>query len=368
MKVRQYEIAKKLGISPMTVSRVLRGHSNVSNATRTQIIEAAQELGAAHLLSVRNPQKDLPLRVLINCNILLPVFINPQQFQEYYGNQALIRGLKSRLSPHQSEIVLKRFNSLEEIEKVLEDSRYQGLILRGHFPPKWVKKVAKRIPTIDAVTTHGHLEVDSVGHHESLACWRIVEYLHQLGHRKIIWFGLLDTHTKSPIPLENSLQSRLIEARTHHGYRYASWHEMSQFKDTDLESNTLLLERNHDKQTLTELIENGLEKILALKNKPTAIIAATDFMAFELIHQLQTKKIKIPQEISIIGYGNPPHADQSHPGLTCVDLNHEGIGKMIPEILERRKANMNSPISQALVDCPFVIRETAASPSIGKHK
>lgn len=361
MKIRQYEIAKKLGLSPMTVSRVLRGHSNVSDGTRAQIIEMAQEMGAAHLFATRHKNKDLPLRNLINCLLLIPTFENPQKFQEYYGNQALLKGLKSRLAPHQSEIVLKRFSRLEEIERMIEDARYQGLILRGHYPPQWTMKVAQRIPVVNTIASHGYLGVDSVGHHESLACWTITEYLQQLGHQTIVWFGIIDTHTKNSIPTEMSLQSRLIERYGHHGYRYASWQEMSLFTDPHFHSKTILVERDHEKQSLSEIIANGLEQILALKPKPTAIVAASDFMAFELLHQLQEKEIKVPQQMSVIGYGNPVYSDHADLGLTCIDLNYNEIGKMIPEILERRKANMNGSISQTLVECPLVIGQTACA-------
>jgi len=110
-----------------------------------------------------------------------------------------------------------------------------------------------------------------------------------------------------------------------------------------------------DYQFGTDMVSVPMEELFALKNPPTAIFVATDNLALKIFNFCKKKNIKIPDDLSICGYGNIEEAALTDPSLTTVDANLDKVGinavQMLLALLESKDINdfKNRKISPALI-------------------
>ena len=83
----------------------------------------------------------------------------------------------------------------------------------------------------------------------------------------------------------------------------------------------------------------GAKQLLTLKQRPTAVFAASDRLAFGIMHELQDAGLRIPSDISVVGYDNLPESQIIYPALTTVDINKEGTGRLAVRLLLERIRN-----------------------------
>jgi DNA-binding LacI/PurR family transcriptional regulator len=102
-------------------------------------------------------------------------------------------------------------------------------------------------------------------------------------------------------------------------------------------------------------------------NDFTAIVVQNDLMAFGVLRALQEAGIRVPQDVSVIGYDDMPDAGFSIPPLTTLRQDYEGIGKAAVNnlIAPDRKKKGNNPI---LLKCPLVIRGSTGPAFQGKRQ
>lgn len=65
--------------------------------------------------------------------------------------------------------------------------------------------------------------------------------------------------------------------------------------------------------------KNAAKKLLELPKKPTAVFAATDLIAIVLINEARNAGVKVPEDLSVIGFDNTIYAEISDPGLTTIE-------------------------------------------------
>src|SRR5690606_25804835 len=105
-------------------------------------------------------------------------------------------------------------------------------------------------------------------------------------------------------------------------------------------------ERNWDHQGLDEVVEQGLDRILALTPRPTAVVCSCDPVALSLLQALNRRGLRCPEDMSIVSYGGSEEAKRATPAITTLEMPMETIGRVIPELIERRLADPNAvPIS-----------------------
>ena len=102
------------------------------------------------------------------------------------------------------------------------------------------------------------------------------------------------------------------------------------------------------------------QKLLALKDRPTAIFAYNDRMAFGAYEAIQENRLEIGKDISVIGFDNQPDiANALRPGLTTIQLPHYEMGKVATDLLinELKNSESDEP-KEHQIDCPLVIRDS----------
>ncbi|WP_256256443.1 substrate-binding domain-containing protein [Paenibacillus sp. BC26] len=159
------------------------------------------------------------------------------------------------------------------------------------------------------------------------------EHLIALGHKRI---GIIVTgHSLMDINQEFSLRLQ--------GYKLA----LSQHGIAFDESLVSVMEANEE---LEEMGYEGAKQLLALENKPTAIFATSDYKAFGAIRAGKELGLRIPDELSIVGYDDVIQSRYTSPALTTVNQNTERMGKRAVELLLK-------PWSEKAIEESFVKEE-----------
>ena len=102
------------------------------------------------------------------------------------------------------------------------------------------------------------------------------------------------------------------------------------------------------------------QKLLALKNRPTAIFAYNDRMALGAYEAIQEIGLEVGKDISVIGFDNQPYfADALRPGLTTVQLPHYEMGAWAAQrMLNQLKNSESNEPMQDQIDCALVVRNS----------
>jgi len=102
------------------------------------------------------------------------------------------------------------------------------------------------------------------------------------------------------------------------------------------------------------------QRLLALADPPTAIVAGNDLMALGAMRAAQEIGLKVGQDIAIAGFDNIPMAEHAHPPLTTVDQPIYTIGRMLSSMLIRLIRQEEVAEQQVLLQPSLVVRQSSA--------
>jgi LacI family transcriptional regulator len=107
---------------------------------------------------------------------------------------------------------------------------------------------------------------------------------------------------------------------------------------------------------------DAVERLLRLKRRPTAVFARNDLSAFGVISVLQKHGVKIPEDVSVVGFDDLPAAAQVHPTLTTVRQPIEELGRTAVNTLLAMKAGLNAATTQVTLPTDLIVRQSTAEP------
>ncbi|MGC8778014.1 MAG: LacI family DNA-binding transcriptional regulator [Candidatus Caldatribacteriaceae bacterium] len=317
MPVTIKDVARLAGVSPATVSLVLGNKGQVAEDTRRKVLEAAEKLGYRPNILARNLIKGK------TNTVLLCAFIKEQErFSAFYGE--LINSLLVAISSqgYYLQMVVKgefyNGHPLDKREALLSIARnrlFEGLIILSHWPiyyPEVSDLVRERFPF---VIVNQRLEGEGVSfvdidHYGGAR--EAVKYLVRKGHRYI-------AHIRGP------------KEHRHAEERYRA------YVDTLLE---------HDIPLKKEYIIEGnfrrlsgraaMERLLEVRPLPTAIFAGNDKMAIGALQVAKERGIRVPQDITIVGFDGIEAVKYTDPPLPTVEQPLRELGKIAATILMER--------------------------------
>ena len=314
------DIAKRLNVSPATVSLALNGRPGVNEQTREKVLTLAQELNyngniGEHKTLKRKAQKNFG-------NIGFLVYKRHGRVitdSEFFT--ALISSVELAARTQNYTILLTYCIGDKEILntiKRLRSSNIVGLLILGtelaEEDAELFYKLNLPIVILDCDILG--CELDTVTIHNEDGIWRGMKYLYEQGHREI---GYLH----SSFSIRNFEQRRL-------GYENC----LERF----------CLDRESQKIFLVEpTIEGTCADICELVNQgikfPSAMVADNDLIALGAMKAFAQCGIKVPDDVSIIGFDNIPMTTVIEPQLTSVNVSCETLGKLAIRQLLRRKKN-----------------------------
>jgi LacI family transcriptional regulator len=305
-EVTIYDIAKKLNISPATVSRGLKDHPGISKKTKKKISDTVEAMGyrSNHFARNLRQKQTKTIGVLVhelNSSFITSVVAGIEKITTEAGYDIIIT--------HSSEQVKKE----EANARNLFEKRVDGLIASlsfdtadlGHFQPFFDKGVP--VIFFDRVEQDGQNTVVVI---DNKKCgYLATEHLINQGCRRIV--------------LLSSSLKRNVYALRYQGYRDALYDHNIAFDEK------LLL--------VNDLSENaGVEaarQIVKMKPLPDGLFCTNDFVAAVCMRTLKESGIRIPQDIAIVGFNNDAVSKLVEPTLTTVNYPGKDMGEIAARYL-----------------------------------
>jgi DNA-binding LacI/PurR family transcriptional regulator len=327
-QARIADVAAHAGVGVATVSRVMNGHANVRPATRDRVLDAIRTLNYRPSSVARN----LSLQRTMVIGALLPWFTNPSAVQR-------VRGIVDGLNGSPYDLMVFDIESEDRQRRAFElfdrGDRADGLLVVSTNPPDpEVERInAAGLPCILVDGVHASLPsiaVDDVAGGEMAT-----RHLIELGHRRIALIG-------DPPPEFRFDWSR---DRTR-GYEQALSRAGIDVRPEYVREGTRLLH-----------VARGIAaELLALPERPTAIFAASDTQAFGAIEAARALGIRVPEELSVIGFDDIEVA--SYVGLTTVRQPLFESGRRGAELLLRALSGRKVDVRTELLPLELVVRGT----------
>jgi len=302
-----YEVAKRAGVSTATVSRVLSQPNVVAPDTRRKVMAAVERLGYTPNAAATN------LRTLRTKKLVVTV---PDISNPFFS--LILQGIEEAAQREGYSVLLGDTQHDEQREEryalMLRRKEADGLIFLGH-----------------------RLGIPSVHIDNATAASDAMDHLYRLGHRRI---GIVTGPLVSPLSRD---RLRGATARA---------------KKAGAERDFIVMNGDFS-------IESGAvaaERLLGRKEPPTAIFCFNDEMAIGVIDTARRRKLRIPNDLSLVGFDDIRFARYTDPPLTTVAQPMRQIGEGTVRLLLEILQGPGSPESVTLPHT-LVVRSSTAPPS-----
>ncbi|MFC1878776.1 LacI family DNA-binding transcriptional regulator [Chloroflexota bacterium] len=302
------DIANRVGKSITTVSRALNDYDDISPETKQLVRQAAAELGYIPSAVAQRLQK----RRTDTLGFILPTFgprFSDPFFSEFLagiGNKASLYGfdlLVSTRTPGKAE--------MDAYQSTVKGRRVDGfIIVRTRLQDARIKYLSEaQFPFVVFGRVEGSDDFLFVDEDSEYGVMLIVDYLLKIGHRR---FGVITppsnltfTHYRL-----KGIRKRLAEAGVNLDDEFVFDGDLTQRGGYQLG-----------------------KTLLAHPNRPTAIIACNDLMAYGAMSAAQELGLVVGKDISITGFDDIPMSEHMHPPLTTLHQPIYKIGEMVCEML-----------------------------------
>lgn len=314
------EFAKLAQVSQSTVSKALNDRPDVSPETKSKIIELAKKYNFVPNAFGKGLKKQVTENIgVIFCREHQPLSGNP-----FYSR--VLEGIEAELALKKFNLILQLIPEAEQngLPKMVRQQQVDGLILVGIFKDQFVNNILRN--DIPVVMVDPKFSVDDCCQiliDNEQGAYTATKYLIDRGHRRI---GFISGDLE-----RMSFRQRL------EGYKRA-------LQDNGLAVDPALIQ--------TGGLERGYEhvkRLLLLKDRPTAIFAANDINAIHGYKAIQEFKLKIPDDISVIGFDDIDLAKYATPSLTTIRVYKEELGSIgVRTLLDLIRGEIKTPIKTIL--------------------
>ncbi|WP_127837265.1 LacI family DNA-binding transcriptional regulator [Clostridium prolinivorans] len=334
MKITIKEVAKKAGVSPSTVSRVISDSPRISKETKKIVREAMKSLGY---------HPNAIARSLVNKSTNTIGVVMPKSTESAFLNPFFPEALSGiAAAAHEKDycILLSTGKTEEEqiksIESIVMSGRVDGIILTYSSVDNVALDTLKKLntPVVVIGKPLNSKETLYVDNDNVQASFDVTEKLIKNGHKKIAFIC-------GPYEFVVSLD-RLD------GYLNA------------LRKYNIPINKQYIKEHSEYLKEGAYEstiKLLDMKEHPTAFVVTDDVMAFGVLDAVKEKGLKIPEDIEIISFNNIPSSELINPSLTSVEINAYSLGYEAAKLIIEAIKGENEQ-NKIIVPTKIIYRET----------
>lgn len=320
------DIANHLGIAPSTVSKGLNDASDIGPELKKLVLDTAIEMGY-----VTKKMKKGTLKRLC-------VFIENMSYEnpEDFGFD-IILGFRQAAVREKWDVTIvpmtPELQLTEPYDRYMVRNNYHGGFLIGFaLKDAWINQLeATTIPTVlfdNYIRKNPNVAYIGTDSFEGIDL--AIDHLTELGHKKIA--------------LLNGSPDSMVTTNRYDAY-------VSSMQSHDLELDEKLIAYGYyvedsAKYHLKDLVENGA----------TAILCGNDLLAVGVIRECKRLGIKIPQELSVVGFDNLPVALEIKPALTTISQDRIDLGKNSYAALSWLINKV--PISRSLLRPQLIVRES----------
>lgn len=337
MKTIMRDIAKLAGVSPGTVSNALNNRKGVGKETKERIIKIAKELG---YIKENSKQESRAIRFIIYKKHGYVVSDTP-----FFAD--LIEGIEAACRDESYELLISHITYSEknskDVLKIIKQEKVAGILILATEMDKSDLDLFRNlhVPIVFLDNYLSDEKFDFVLINNSKGAYQAVKHLINNGHKEIGFLG-------SSIHINNF------------SYRYYGYIKALAEANLDVKKEYELsleptLEGSY--RDMKELILNKGVKL------PTAYFALNDIIAFGAMKALKECGIKVPDQVSIVGFDDMPFCEISTPRLSTVRVYKQYMGQIaIERLIECISKKHNIPI-KIEVETELVERE-----SVKKYK
>lgn len=305
-KVRMADIAKRLGVSTVTVSKALAGKDGVSEPVRMKIKETASEMGYQGKPAAHEPSTGETVGVLIHERFL-------SKDQSFY--LSLYERVVASLARYDMYGLLESVLWEDEESliqpRLVQSGRVQSLIIVGTMSAGYldfIRRLGLPVVQLDAYDAHGTLDtVISDGYY---GMYRMTNYLIQRGHRNIAFLG--------SVGATSSITDR-----------YFGYCRALQESGIQLRTDWVLPDRD----------DRGNFKMDLPRELPTAFACNCDAAAYHLMRLLSANGLRVPEDVSVVSFDDFIYSDLSSPTITTYAVDMDGMARASVEQLRARIAD-----------------------------
>jgi LacI family transcriptional regulator len=332
------DVARRAGVSTMTVSRVINGSGYASPETRKRVQQAVGELGyvpnavARHLRSRRTKTIALVLSDITN-----PFFTT------------IARGVEDAAARRGYAVMFANTDESESEEiqylRMLAQRQIDGVLLvpAGSSGESFRLMRAQSIPVVVLDRRVSARHIDEVRCDSEHGAYQLVHYLIDLGHRRIAMISgrrNISTSVDRVAGYERALTEAGIEV------------------DPDLV--------RYDSFSLRAGYERAKE-ILTVSPRATAIFAANNFIAFGALRALRESGLRVPDDMSLVTFDDLPDDWHDDPLLTVLAQPAYDVGRQAAELLlDRLEGRDKSKRRVILLPGELIVRRSSAPPGAGR--
>jgi LacI family transcriptional regulator len=301
------DVARMAGVSVSTVANVLSRPAIVAPATRSRVEQAIRQVGYVPNGPARQ-LRGLPSPIVgsVTMDLANPFFAE------------LNRGIEDRLADAGC-LVLACSTDLQpskeqQLLDLLQQQAVRGVIIAPITPdPTGLLEISHRgTPVILLDHPRERLDLCAVAVDDVLGGQLAAEHLIALGHRRIAYLG-------------GTVEPGTV-TRRRQGIRQA-------LAAARLDPDRALLDLRASSPLLVETAAAAVAQILAARPRPTAVICVNDTAALGVLHGLDAAGVRVPEDISVVGYDDLSFAARLAPPLTTVNQPKYQLGQAAADLL-----------------------------------
>lgn len=330
------ELSRELGVHRQAIRRA------VARLSEAGLLERR----AGHRPIVRLPENGMPF---------------PRTVAFLMGNEPLFHAFQTVLKGCEPEIVEAGYRlvfmdthaATNEASTEIEGNALDNLLAHPVAGLViWCQNVVNSLPKLQALQKAGTvivcidrdvpgLEADFVGVDNQDASRRAVEHLYNIGHRRIALFTL-DEYTSAVVERERGFHATVNRLG---------------LKSEDCP----LIRITGGALNPVEVVAEVAHRILTHPNRPTAVFAVNDILAWRLLRAVNESGRSVPGDLAIIGFDDIEPKAMHKPLLTTMRQPFERIGYYAARMFLERMRTPSLPIRHVLLDTPLVVRASTAS-------
>jgi LacI family transcriptional regulator len=340
------EVAELAGVSVSTVSRVLNGRSDVSDETRLAVERVARSRGYATRRALAagsvGPSRERSDLMAGRLSGLVGVTTTTSG-TAYFST--ILAGITEALAEREMWALVcptrqERDREVSVLKRLMRSEMAGAVLLLPEESPDELRKLKEDglvFVVVDPLHDLGQ-DIPVVSADNFAGAYQATAHLLQLGHRRI---GVITGRADG-----TATRARL------QGH-YAALAEAGIMPDPALEA---------EADFLVPGGAAGAERLLGLAAPPTAIFAFNDCMAVGALHAARARGLRLPDDLSIVGFDDTPEAEAAYPALTTVHQPLRELGRMAVSLLVRlTDGHQVEPVHVALAT-RLVVRSSTVSP------
>lgn len=331
MMVTVKDVAREAGVSLGTVSNVLNGKESVKPFNKEKVYKAVKKLGFQYNMTA----SALRTKTTKNIGLIIPTIVNP-----FYPEMA--RGVEDEARNAGFTVFLCNSDRDEKKEREYIDALLSkgvdGIILfKPRLSPEELDHLNSRTPLVvedwDQEINGGLLAISIDGY---MGIIQGMNLLARYGHRRIAFInGLMESYSsrRKMEAYEKSLESWKIPYQR----------EYAVFGNYSWKSGY-----------------NAAMHLLKLNPRPTAVFAANDMMAIGAVKAIQAMGLRVPEDISVMGYDDIEMSQLCTPGLTTIHVPKYDCGAAAFRLIRQSLGGGDIPADkrQIMLDTRMVVRES----------